>query len=168
MSWAIAFGRYIRLEDLLKDSLGSIGVEVAQLDGGGLLKERILLQSRRYELRSLIQKLGVKVTADRTALVHDETIVVLWVLEDAGENHVAVRTYEVRDLTKRLFLEVRRCFVFALSEVHRHELEWNLLLAQDRRDASSAGREGVSEEPEDHLSIGGSTKGWVGWYMINA
>ena len=73
----MALGRYIRLEDLLKDSLGSIGVKVAQLDRGGLLKEGVLLQSSRYELRTLIRELGVKVTADRAALVHDEAVVVL-------------------------------------------------------------------------------------------
>ena len=46
----MAFGRYIRLEELLIDSFGSMGVEVAQLDRDTLLKERDLLQSCRYEL----------------------------------------------------------------------------------------------------------------------
>jgi len=73
----MAFGRYIRLEELLKDSLGNIGVEVAQLSRGGLLKERVLLQTRRYELWSMMRELGVKVSGNRAALVHDEAVIVL-------------------------------------------------------------------------------------------
>ena len=73
----VSFRKYIRLDELLKYSLGSMGVEVAQLDRCGLFKERILLQSRRYELWSLIRKLGVKISADRSALVQDETVIIL-------------------------------------------------------------------------------------------
>ena len=73
----MVFGRYLHLEELLIDSFGSMGVEVAQLDGDTLLKERDLLQSCRYELWSLVRVLGVEITGDRAALVHDEPIVVL-------------------------------------------------------------------------------------------
>ena len=66
-----------------------------------------------------------------------------------------METYDIRNLAERLFLEIRRCFVFAFFEVHRDEFERNLLLTQDCRDAGSAGCDVLSEEPEDHLSFGG-------------
>lgn len=66
----------------------------------------------------------------------------------------AVQTYDIRNLTERLFFEVQWCFLFAFFEVHRHEFERNLLLMQDRRDPSGTGRDILSKEPEDHLSVG--------------
>ena len=71
------FWEYIQLEERFNNSLGSIGVEVAQFDGGSLFKKRVLLQSRRYERRSMIRELRIKVSGDRPALVHDEAVVVL-------------------------------------------------------------------------------------------
>ena len=76
-SWGMAFVRYIQLVELLYDSLQSRGGEVALLDGDGLLKERDLLQSRRYKLRSLIRELGIDISGHRAALIHDEAVIIL-------------------------------------------------------------------------------------------
>ena len=55
-------------------------------------------------------------------------------------------TYDVRNLAERLFLEVRGCLVFPFHHVHRHELEWNLFLTQDRRGETCGGGKVVSVE----------------------
>ena len=60
-------------------------------------------------------------------------------------------TYEERNLAERLLLKVRRGLVFPFRHVHRHELEWNFLLAQDHRDESGRGGEVSSVELQNHL-----------------
>ena len=67
----------VRLEDDLSNSLACIGVEVGQLNGGGLLEQCVLLGAGGDEGCTLVSVLGSDVPADGTALIEDEAIVIL-------------------------------------------------------------------------------------------
>jgi hypothetical protein len=66
-----------RLEIVLGDGLGAEGVEVGVLNRSGLLEEGLALEVGWDELGALVWVFFLEVAADCTALVQDETIVIL-------------------------------------------------------------------------------------------
>lgn len=64
--------------------------------------------------------------------------------KDEGETH------QVRNLSKRLLREELRSFMLALAEIDGFELEGDLLLMENNRDALGAGRDGGGDECVDH------------------
>jgi hypothetical protein len=62
------------------------------------------------------------------------------------------RTHDVRNLAEGLLLQERGGLVLAAHDVHMYELERDLELVEDRRDAAGAARFGVAVEFENcHL-----------------
>lgn len=111
-----------------------------------MFEQCTLLEVGGDELRALVGVFVVDVAGDGATLIKDKAVVVLHQSEfrsahviDCGSEAGA---HDVRNHSERLLLEVCGRFMFLGSEVNANQFEGNLLLVQNSRNATSAGRDG--------------------------
>jgi len=126
--------------------------EVERFDAAGLLEESICLGIGGDELGSLVSIFRGDVMTDGTALVKDEAVVVLkkMIISVNPGYHEIFRTHDVRNLTKRMFLDIFWTLVLALLEVDAVELERHLLLVKYYDNTTCVGGEDIAVEFENH------------------
>jgi hypothetical protein len=82
----------------------------------------------------LIPIFGFDVTADSTALEKDEPIIVLGgESKDTGSTFGKIKrvTYDVRNLTERMLLEIFWTLVFSFHHVNLDDLVWDFFLFEN-------------------------------------
>jgi len=126
--------------------------EVERFDAAGLLEESICLGIGGNELGSLVSVFRGDVMTDGTAFVKDEAVVVLkkMIISVNPSYREIFRTHDVRNLTKRMFLDIFWTLVLALLEVDAVKLERHLLLVKYYGNTTCVGGEDIAVEFENH------------------